>query len=810
MGGSNSPVRKLPVMVKASSVFRYVKAALAVSMILASPAQAQLLDTVRATAERNLEQESQLDTALAELDPKTVESNEERAVILFSRGLNSFEAHPKEAQKNFKEAQSLLKASSPLYALVGIYEGRASLTPSNARTILAKLKTMTKGSLANSSLWRSEKYALMLEIVMLLKQDTLLAKTWNDMTLRVKPSMRDQSISKKIVHYIETRGVSGHPDLITIIESLASTYPHYETGRWAFQKLQQLSCQSRHPYVFSTSLINRLSGNLNLDEGLKSFLIEITKGPLRRLSGQVAQFDETERINYLYQIRLWNEARRLTEEQVDRLKMSQTRDSKIRLSKALSLLGQIEVRQGDYEMAAKTWSLYLELFPNQADWRMAQENLADSLSRLRIHQSAAKLYESLARSANVEPVIRWHHFWNLYLAGDYDAALALLDRGNYVPLRDRGIDGGLDYWRARILEKLKKTDEAEVLYKKILSENGDGFYAIMVQARRPVILESLRKNIDPSAPAAAHTFEAILSAKPILVSNLAMDVTDNVSRGDRRRNPTQEMSLSTDHQAEMRMASALGKWGRPQIGRRLLRLLPTMQRRGGAGTWVESFRLALDLKDYAYGFKSPLMLDSPLRQIPNSSAELEVHMLRYNPDWKILYPFAYRDIVEAMASSADVDPFLLLSLMRAESVYDIDAQSAVGAQGLMQIMPFTAIRIARMLDDSQFHLTELRQPEINIGYAAQYIKKLSQYYRGNMILAVAAYNSGPTSVDRWLAQYGNLEMDELIETMTFRETRRYVKSVYRNLSYYKYIWQRTPALAYLPKVPSEPTGDEIF
>jgi soluble lytic murein transglycosylase len=204
------------------------------------------------------------------------------------------------------------------------------------------------------------------------------------------------------------------------------------------------------------------------------------------------------------------------------------------------------------------------------------------------------------------------------------------------------------------------------------------------------------------------------------------------------------------------------------------------------------------------------MLDSPLRQIPNSSAELEVHMLRYNPDWKILYPFAYRDIVEAMASSADVDPFLLLSLMRAESVYDIDAQSAVGAQGLMQIMPFTAIRIARMLDDSQFHLTELRQPEINIGYAAQYIKKLSQYYRGNMILAVAAYNSGPTSVDRWLAQYGNLEMDELIETMTFRETRRYVKSVYRNLSYYKYIWQRTPALAYLPKVPSEPTGDEIF
>jgi soluble lytic murein transglycosylase len=148
--------------------------------------------------------------------------------------------------------------------------------------------------------------------------------------------------------------------------------------------------------------------------------------------------------------------------------------------------------------------------------------------------------------------------------------------------------------------------------------------------------------------------------------------------------------------------------------------------------------------------------------------------------------------------------------MRAESIYDEDAQSQVGAQGLMQIMPFTAVRLARVMQDTNFELSQLRQPEINISYASYYLKMLADYYKGNMILAVAAYNGGPTSVDRWLSNYADLEMDELVDTMSFRETRRYVKSVFRNLNYYKFIWQQTRALAALPSVPANTTGEEIF
>jgi soluble lytic murein transglycosylase len=106
-------------------------------------------------------------------------------------------------------------------------------------------------------------------------------------------------------------------------------------------------------------------------------------------------------------------------------------------------------------------------------------------------------------------------------------------------------------------------------------------------------------------------------------------------------------------------------------------------------------------------------------------------MLRFNPDWKLMYPYAYREIIEPVSKAADVDPFLLLSLMRAESVYDEDAQSHVGAQGLMQIMPFTAVRLARVMKDSDFELSELRQPEINISYATFYVRMLADYYKGN-------------------------------------------------------------------------------
>jgi len=779
---------------------------------------ARNMDVLRTSYERLQYRAEKSKEALKKMDVGSIPQREEKAVALFSRGLAAFEENPKEAEESFAAAQKVLPSDSPLYGLVSIYQGRAALNKTNAKAILSRLNAMTKGNIKKSPMWRPEKFALMIEIVMLLEQDRLLVRTWNDMSSKVKPALRDERLTPQVIAYMERRDLKRLPELWPVVESLASEYPHGDGARWAFQKLQELTCISPNPYIYGLPLISRLASNVNLDEGLKHFLIELTQSPVRFASGKVGKLEDFERLNYLFQNRFWNEARRLLE---DRLEESQNRQDlfgKMDHAKGLNLLGQIQTRQGDYEASIKTWSLYIELFNDVVDIRPAMENLADGLSKLRYHRSAAQLYGQLAARPGVDPVVRWHHFWNLYLGGDFTAALALLDKGNYVPQRDRGIDGGLDYWRARIFEEQNKAVEAEEIYKRILTSNGDNFYSALILARKPKLMDSVRRGVDPKIPLANESIppnkalanlaiESALSEGEMGASVLSLDGISKAPSGERiNKNST----LSPEQQAQLRTASALGKWGRKRIGRRLLRLVPTATRKGGEGYWVESFRLAIDLKDYSYGFKAPQMIDSPLRRIPSSVADLEVHMLQYNSDWRLLYPYAYREIVDPAASAAGVDPFLLLSLMRAESIYDEDAQSHVGAQGLMQIMPFTAVRLARVMQDTNFELSQLRQPEINIGYSAYYLRMLADYYKGNLILAVAAYNGGPTSVDRWLSNYADLEMDELVETMSFRETRRYVKSVFKNLNYYKFIWQQTRALASLPSVPSNTSGDEIF
>lgn len=746
--------------------------------------------------DQSLDDEASLNQKINQTDLGSISPGDERAVFLFARGLNKFAKDPVAAAKDFEAASKMVSKNSPLSPLVAIYLGRATLTPRNARSILTKLKLMTKGS-SKASYWRPEQFFLMIEILVAMKQDGLLAKTWSEMEARVRPAQRSDELAEKVAKYIEAQKISQKSELIPVVESLAASYPHSETARWAFQKLQQLTCARKTPYIYSLTLISRLASNTNLDEGLKSFLIELTKGPVRTISGQIKHFDDLERIDYLIQIRFLNEAMKLLEEQLESVSQSQSTDGRLKLARIMNAMGQIQVRQGDFEGAAKTWSRFLETFANQVDWRPATENLADCLARLRIHGAAAKLYETLAQAPSSDPVLKWHHFWNTYLAGDYKGALNLLDKVGYVPQRDRGIDGGLDYWRARILEKLGQKNEADALYRKILTANGENFYSIVILAKKPLLTEASKSSQFSGKPVSYEAdSEGFLPA-----DNNTVTPSDNDKDHD-----YEAFSSEVDIKATL----ALKNWGYPQIARRIFRLLPSVRQRSGQNSWTESFRLALDLRDFAYGLKAPSIPDSPLRLIPTSNVELESHIAEHNADWKLLYPYAYRDVLDVMAQSSGVDPFLVLGVMRAESVYDLDARSIVGARGLMQIMPFTAIRIARVMNDSRFTLKDLPRPELNIGYGAFYLKMLLDYYKGNPFLAIAAYNGGPVSVDRWVSRFGDLEIDEFVETIPFRETRRYVKTVFKNYNQYKNIWQQSRALTTLPEVPHISPGIEIF
>ena len=79
--------------------------------------------------------------------------------------------------------------------------------------------------------------------------------------------------------------------------------------------------------------------------------------------------------------------------------------------------------------------------------------------------------------------------------------------------------------------------------------------------------------------------------------------------------------------------------------------------------------------------------------------------------------------------------------------------------------------------------TELTESDINIALGVRYLRGLLSRF-ADPLKAVAAYNGGEAAVEKWQRQFGELEPDEFVESITYRETRDYVKRVMANYRQY--------------------------
>ena len=156
--------------------------------------------------------------------------------------------------------------------------------------------------------------------------------------------------------------------------------------------------------------------------------------------------------------------------------------------------------------------------------------------------------------------------------------------------------------------------------------------------------------------------------------------------------------------------------------------------------------------------------------------------------WEYAFPQAYKQNVEDTSKQFEFDKIMIWSIIRAESFYRHDAESPVGANGLMQLMPFTAKRVADLVDLKNFNVKDLLKPEVNIKLGTRYLKRLSQMFNGNFFLAAAGYNAGPHRVEQWLHDFGKLNMDEFIEHIPFVETRNYAKKVIYHYNVYNQLY----------------------
>ena len=162
--------------------------------------------------------------------------------------------------------------------------------------------------------------------------------------------------------------------------------------------------------------------------------------------------------------------------------------------------------------------------------------------------------------------------------------------------------------------------------------------------------------------------------------------------------------------------------------------------------------------------------------------------------WKLAFPTGFSSIVSKISEHITFSPFLIFSLIRAESNFKPDVVSPANAKGLMQIIPYTGKQIAKKINDKEFNINDLFDPKTNIAFGTWYLSSLIEKFNGNTILAIPSYNAGPHTVKKWLRQFGALKIDEFIETIPYIETRDYVKKVVQNYGVYKTLYSNDKSI----------------
>jgi len=361
---------------------------------------------------------------------------------------------------------------------------------------------------------------------------------------------------------------------------------------------------------------------------------------------------------------------------------------------------------------------------------------------LKVPSEAIQIYRNFPKNfprSRWSAQATWRLAWIHYLAADHDEAHAAFKRmatGKY-PEHYRT---GARFWQARTAERLGNQEEAKGLYRQILSRTGDSYYkgpSRIALGRLGEVVEK-KKSVDgQTLPKPTVPFD----------QNLSFHLTR-----------AEKLSDLSHH----RLAVAELDRARDQIGKDSSLRMMLMQQYARNQGYDRSVALAI--------------------RIGHSSEALR----RYR------YPLAYLEIIKNEAAQRGLDPYLILSLIRQESLFDPDAISPASALGLMQLLPSTAGREAANMGLLYPGPEQLFDPDLNLRLGINHLKRLLERYPNSLAKALAAYNAGRRPVSRWEKRFASLDEEEFIERIPYRETRGYVKLVLRNYWIYKELYGNPP------------------
>ena len=248
--------------------------------------------------------------------------------------------------------------------------------------------------------------------------------------------------------------------------------------------------------------------------------------------------------------------------------------------------------------------------------------------------------------------------------------------------------------------------------------------------------------------------------------------------------PDLTLGAASRGRAEFRAAMTLARAGLIEDAAWYLRRLLD-RRRGDRGLALLAARASSRAGDHAAAARVlfnhfPDYFQRPARNLPDDFLTMA-------------YPRPFWDTVAAAARAHGADPVLLVSLMRRESRFDPAARSAVGAVGLLQIMPYTAEALAERagvggvlaggVDDA-----ELAEPRVNVAIAARLNADLLALFDGARLPVIASYNAGEERAGDWWAAARGLRDDFFVDGIPYTETRNFAREVLANYAAYERIY----------------------
>jgi len=322
------------------------------------------------------------------------------------------------------------------------------------------------------------------------------------------------------------------------------------------------------------------------------------------------------------------------------------------------------------------------------------------------------------------------------------------------------------YWRARLAEEDGNPAMARAFYQKLTDRFRNYYYAEFGRQRLKA-LPGASEGSPKQGPATEASLKEDLVHYTLLDHISPLPTTGKITAVD-----------PPDDNLRVERARLLSNGGLADAAVRELQAAASQE----GGTWAppEMARVYQELGRYDRGIQ--IMKHTT----PNYFA-IDIPDLP-RPYWEALFPKAYWTDLRKYSQQNGLDPYLVASLIRQESEFNVLALSRANAVGLMQLLPKTGKTVAKQVKLKGYSAPQLFTPAVNLELGTRYFKEMVDKYNGQFEYALAAYNAGTDRVGDWLGQGHYRDPQEFVESIPFTETREYVQAILRNANVYRQLY----------------------